>query len=169
MGKSNSHPKTKSFGLWSAIFLGIGSMVGAGIFIVIGEAGAIAGNLVTISFLIGSIIALLCGYSLIEYLVQSYGKGVFSGSLGILFYSAQLISLAAVAKSFGTYAASYMTGSVDTFYGNLFAVGIVFFFVIINLVGSSLVAKSENLIVIIKLTALIAFTLSALFFIQPGS
>ncbi len=182
MGKSNSHPKTKSFGLWSAIFLGIGSMVGAGIFIVIGEAGAIAGNLVTISFLIGSIIALLCGYSLsklavrypsrggiIEYLVQSYGKGVFSGSLGILFYSAQLISLAAVAKSFGTYAASYMTGSVDTFYGNLFAVGIVFFFVIINLVGSSLVAKSENLIVIIKLTALIAFTLSALFFIQPAN
>lgn len=182
MGKSNSHPKTKSFGLWSAIFLGIGSMVGAGIFIVIGEAGAIAGNLVTISFLIGGIIALLCGYSLskmavrypsrggiIEYLVQSYGKGVFSGSLGILFYSAQLISLAAVAKSFGTYAASYMTGSVDTFYGNLFAVGIVFFFVIINLVGSSLVAKSENLIVIIKLTALIAFTLSALFFIQPAN
>ena len=40
----------KAFGLWSAIFLGISSMVGAGIFIVIGQAGAIAGNLVTLSF-----------------------------------------------------------------------------------------------------------------------
>ena len=39
----------KAFGLWSAVFLGIGSMVGAGIFIVIGQAGAIAGNLVLLA------------------------------------------------------------------------------------------------------------------------
>jgi len=54
----------KAFGLWSAVFLGIGSMVGAGIFIVISQAGAIAGNLVTLSFFLAAIIALLCGYSL---------------------------------------------------------------------------------------------------------
>jgi amino acid transporter len=41
----------KAFGLWSAVFLGIGSMVGAGIFVLLGEAGAIAGNLVWISFI----------------------------------------------------------------------------------------------------------------------
>ena len=177
---TETNTETKAFGLWSAIFLGIGSMVGAGIFIVIGEAGVIAGNLVTVSFLIGGIIALLCGYSLsklairypsrggiIEYLVQSYGQGVFSGSLGILFYFAQLISLAAVAKSFGTYGAAFMSGSADPFYSNIFAVGIVVFFVFINLVGTSVVAKAENLIVIIKLTALIIFTLAALYFIKP--
>jgi len=33
--------KQKVFGLWSAVFLGIGSMVGAGIFVLLGEAGAI--------------------------------------------------------------------------------------------------------------------------------
>ncbi|HHH51048.1 MAG TPA: amino acid transporter, partial [Campylobacterales bacterium] len=54
----------KAFGLWSAVFLGIGSMVGAGIFVLLGEAGAIAGNLVWISFIFGGIIALLSGYSL---------------------------------------------------------------------------------------------------------
>ena len=178
--KTEAKAKAKAFGLWSAIFLGIGSMVGAGIFIVIGEAGVIAGNLVTVSFLIGGIIALLCGYSLskmairypsrggiIEYLVQSYGQGVFSGSLGILFYFAQLISLAAVAKSFGTYASAFISGTADTLYSNIFALGIVFFFVIINLVGSALVARAENLIVIIKLTALIVFTVAALYFINP--
>jgi len=173
---------TKAFGLWSAVSLGIGSMVGAGIFIVIGEAGMIAGNLVTLSFLIGGIIALLCGYSLsklairypsrggiIEYLVQSYGEGVFSGSLGILFYFAQLVALAAVAKSFGTYAATYISSDVTSFYVNLFAIAIILFFVIINLVGATLVAKTENIIVIIKLAALIIFTLVALFFIQPSN
>lgn len=172
----------KAFGLWSAVFLGIGSMVGAGIFIVIGEAGVIAGNLVTLSFLIGGIIALLCGYSLsklairypsrggiIEYLVQGYGEGFFSGSLGILFYFAQLVALAAVAKSFGTYAATYMSGGVTPLNTNLFAVAIVLLFVIINLVGAAVVAKAENLIVVIKLAALFIFTAAALYFIKPAN
>ena len=177
-----SSPTKKSFGLLSAVFLGIGSMVGAGIFIVIGEAGAIAGNLVTVSFLLGGIIALLCGYSLsklavrypsrggiIEYLVQAYGEGVLSGTMGVLFYFAQLIALAAVAKSFGTYAATYMSNGVTPFYSNIFSLGILLLFVCINLIGTSVVAKSENIIVIMKLTALSIFTVTALFFINPSN
>jgi amino acid transporter len=176
-------PKTasqKAFGLWSAVFLGIGSMVGAGIFIVIGEAGAIAGKWVVATFLLGGIIALLCGYSLaklairypsrggiIEYLVQLYGEGVFSGALGILFYLSQLIALAAVAKSFGTYASTYTAGGITDLTTNLFATAIVALFVVINLLGANLVARSENLIVLVKLGALTIFTVAALFFIQP--
>ena len=172
--------KTKAFGLWSAVFLGIGSMVGAGIFIVIGQAGAIAGNLVTLSFLLAAIIALLCGYSLsklaitypsrggiIEYLTQTYGEGYISGSLGILFYLAQLIALAAVAKSFGTYGATYMDGGVTPFYTNLFATAVLAAFVIVNLIGAAVVARAESLIVIIKLIALLIFTAGALYYIKP--
>ena len=172
----------KAFGLWSAIFLGIGSMIGAGIFIVIGEAGVIAGNLVTLSFLIGGIIALLCGYSLsklairypsrggiIEYLVQGYGEGIFSGSLGILFYFAQLVTLAAVAKSFGAYATIYINSGATPFYSNLFAVGVLLFFVIINLIGAAMIARAENIIVIVKFTALIIFTVAALFFVDSSN
>jgi amino acid transporter len=171
----------KAFGLWNAIFLAIGSMVGAGIFIVIGEAGVITGNLITVSFFIAGIIALLCGYSLsklairypsrggiIEYLVQAYGEGFFSGSLGVLFYLAQLVALSAVAKSFGTYAATYMSGGVTPFNTNVFAIFILTIFVIINLIGSALVAKAESMIVIIKLTALGIFTVTALYFVKPS-
>ena len=171
--------KEKSFGLWSAVFLGIGSMVGAGIFIVIGQAGAIAGNMVTFSFLVAGIIAILCGYSLsklaityrsrggiIEYLTQSYGEGFFSGSLGVLFYLAQLVALAAVAKSFGTYANTYL-GTVTPFWTNIFSLGVLALFVGINLLGASFIAKSENIIVIIKLSALTIFTIAGLMFIHP--
>lgn len=49
--------------LMGAIFIGIGSMVGAGIFALFGEAGKIAGAAVWVSFLIAGIIALLQGYS----------------------------------------------------------------------------------------------------------
>ena len=173
--------KEKAFGLWSAVFLGIGSMVGAGVFIVIGEAGTIAGNLVTVSFFIGGLIALFCGYSLsklairypsrggiIEYLVHGYGENVFSGTLGILFYFAQLVALAAVSKSFGSYAATYVADSDPTLMANIFAVAILTFFVVLNLIGAAIVAKAENIIVIIKLTALAIFTAVALIYIEPS-
>lgn len=169
----------KAFGVWSAVFLGIGSMVGAGIFIVIGQAGSMAGNIVWLSFIFGGVIALLSGYSLaklavryqsrggiVEYLVQGFGENNFSGSMSVMFYLSQLIAVAAVAKSFGTYAATFMAHG-DGIWINVFAVGIVVLFTLINLVGATIVAKSENLIVFVKLTILIIFAIAALFTVQP--
>ncbi len=170
----------KAFGLWSAVFLGIGSMVGAGIFVLLGEAGAIAGNLVWVSFLFGGIIALLSGYSLaklatvypsrgglVEYLVQCYDEGVFSGSVSVLFYLSAMVAIAMVAKTFGVYASQMFTGTSSTLLVDSFAVGILLLFMIINLAGASIIAKSENIIVIFKLTILILFTIIAFFYIKP--
>ena len=169
----------KAFGVWSAVFLGIGSMVGAGIFIVIGQAGSMAGNIVWLSFVFGGIIALLSGYSLaklairyqsrggiVEYLVQGFGENSFSGSMSVMFYLSQLIAVAAVAKSFGTYGATFLSHSSEMWI-NILAVGIVVVFMSINLIGASIVAKSENIIVFIKLFVLLVFAIAALFTIQP--
>ena len=169
----------KAFNTLSAAMLGIGCMVGVGIFIVIGLAGSIAGNLVWASFVVGGIIAILSGYSLaklairypsrggiIEYLVQEYGENSFSGSLSVLFYFAQLITLAAVAKSFGEYGAR-LFGYHSAFMIDAFAVGVILFFTFINLMGATFVAKSENIIVAIKLSALVIFTIAAFTTIKP--
>jgi len=169
----------KAFNTISAAMLGIGSMVGAGIFIVIGQAGSIAGNIVWVSFILGGIAALLSGYSLaklalrfpsrggiIEYITQEYNVNIFSGGLSIMFYFAQLIAIAAVAKSFGEYGAR-LFGYHSTFAINAFALGVVLTFTAINLIGANVVAKSENIIVGIKLGVLIIFTVSALFYIKP--
>ncbi len=169
----------KAFGLWSAVFLGIGSMVGAGIFVLLGEAGAIAGNLAWISFIFGGIIALLSGYSLaklssvypsrggiVEYLVQCYGEGVFSGSISVLFYLSAMVAIAMVAKTFGTYAAMMMGDNISM-WSNIYAIGILLLFMLINLAGSSLIAESENIIVMIKLSIIIIFTVVVSFYIQP--
>lgn len=170
----------KAFGVVSAVMLGIGSMVGAGIFIVIGQAGAIAGNIVWLSFVIGGIAAVLSGYSLaklalrypsrggiVEYLVQGFGEGVFSGSASVLFYFSQLVALAAVAKSFGTYAATFTHATGDYWVVNGYALGIIAFFTLINLIGATFVAKSENIIVAVKVTILVVFAVAALFTVKP--
>ena len=170
----------KAFGLWSAVFLGIGSMVGAGIFVLLGEAGAITGNLVWVSFIIGGIVALLSGYSLgklaiaypsrggiIEYLVQCYGEGFFSGTISVLFYLSSLVGLAMVAKTFGTYATMMIFNKYSIFWVDIFTVAVLFTFMVVNLLGSSPTAMSENIIVIFKLAVLIIFTIAAFFYINP--
>lgn len=168
-----------AFGVWSTIFLGIGSMVGAGIFIVIGQAGAIAGNLVWLSFVLGAVGAFFSGYSLVklalrypsrggivEYLVQGYGEGIFSGTISILFYFAGLIALGAVAKSFGTYAATFWHLQNKVWVVDAFSIGILILFLLINLIGAIFVAKAENIIVMVKLTILVIFSVVALFTIK---
>jgi amino acid transporter len=49
----------KPIGLWTAISIGIGGMVGAGIFSILGIAANISGNAMYLSFIIAGIVVLL--------------------------------------------------------------------------------------------------------------
>ena len=129
------HKSGRPVTFWSAVAMGIGAMVGAGIFALLGQAGAIAASAVYLSFLAGGVIALLSGYSLgrlgarypssgglVEYLVQAYGEGVFSGAMSVMMYMAAVISTALVAKTFGIYAASLFGGDTSALLVDVFAV-----------------------------------------------
>jgi amino acid transporter len=50
---SKDAPDVKPIGIWSAVAIGVGGMIGAGIFSILGIATTITGNLIYISFLIG--------------------------------------------------------------------------------------------------------------------
>jgi len=76
-----------------AAFIGVGAMVGAGIFALLGAAGEVAGAAVWLSFLLAGIVAGLQGYSfaklgarypsaggLLEYVAKATGNGHFWGS-----------------------------------------------------------------------------------------
>ena len=57
-GLSDAGRSSASMTLRGAVFLGIGAMVGAGIFALLGQAGAIAGSAVWISFLAAGLVSL---------------------------------------------------------------------------------------------------------------
>ncbi len=180
MTESNGKKTRKGVSFISAVSIGIGTMVGAGIFALLGEAGAISSTATWISFLVGGIIALLSGYSfgklgarypsaggIIEYLGQSYGTGLFTGAMGVMMYIAATVSIALVAKAFGSYAWSMMPQGTPLYWKSLYAVAIVIFFVMINLNGAKSMARLETLIVGIKLLALSTFAIAGLFYINP--
>ncbi|WP_291992158.1 APC family permease [Candidatus Accumulibacter sp. ACC003] len=157
-----------------AIALGVGSMVGAGIFALMGEAAARAGSAVWLSFLIAGIIALLTGYSfaqlgvrypsrggVVEYLVKAYGPGLFSGGCSILFYIAQLIGMAMISLAFGKFAAKLLgLGETDLlFWERLLASALIVGLAALNLVGAKFVSTAQRLVVLANLALLALFTL----------
>ncbi len=171
----------KPIGFWSAVSMGIGAMVGAGIFALLGEASAISGSAVYISFIIGGIIALFSGYSLgklgarypaaggiVEYLTQAYGAGTFTGSMSIMLYLAALVSLSLIAKAFGNYAVTFLPDSAAHAWHYFFSISIVVLFVFINLKGAKDVAVWERLIVIIKFSVLCGLSVAGIIYMNPA-
>ena len=115
---------TQQITLRGAVFLGIGAMVGAGIFALLGQAGAIAGSAVWISFLAAGLVSLALGYAmakmgthypssggLITYLIQGFGNGRLVGVAAWLGYLTAIVVVGAmVAVSFGEYGSAIVAG-----------------------------------------------------------
>ena len=164
----------RTISMWGAVALGVGSMVGAGVFALMGEAAVIAGSAVWLSFLIAGIIALLTGHSfaqlgvrypsrggVVEYLVKAYGPGRFSGGCSILFYIAQLIGMAMISLAFGKFASKLIgiEGSLIP-WDKVLATALILLLSALMLTGSKLVGKLQKLIVIANLTVLSIFALA---------
>ena len=152
----------KTLSVRSATFLGIGSMIGAGIFALLGEAGAVAGAAVWLSFLAGGVVALLLGYvcvklgtrypssgGLITYLIEGFGRGRLVGIASWLGYIAAIvIVISMVAVSFGSYATSLFVGeNAGGGWNHLFITLLILALTGVNLVGTKVVAVAQSLIV----------------------
>ena len=157
-----------------AAFIGVGAMVGAGIFSLLGAAGEVAGAAVWVSFAIAGAIALLQGYSfakfgarypsaggLLEYVVQGLGNGHATGIVAWLILAANAIVTSMVAVSFGSYASSALTDG-DTAWIKVFAVLLVLVMTVLNIVGSQAVAKIQTVIVFVVLGSLSLFAVTTL-------
>ena len=57
----------KELGLFDILMFGIGGIVGAGIYAIIGEAAGVGGNMLWLSFVIAAIVALLTGLTYAEF------------------------------------------------------------------------------------------------------
>jgi amino acid transporter len=154
-----------------AAFLGVGAMVGAGIFALLGEAGAVAGNAVWLSFLLGGVVATLLGYvvakigarypssgGIVTFLIEGFGTGHFTGVFSWLLYFAAIIITSMVAVSFGSYATALFIGDgADPIWPTIFTTAVIVLVVAINIIGASLIDKVQSVIVLILLAVFAIF------------
>jgi amino acid transporter len=167
-------------GLVAAMAIGIGGMVGAGIFSVLGVVAQAAGNAMWISFLAGGVVALLSTYSYVklgvrypsaggavEFLVQGFGDGVWSGGINLYMWVGYIIALALYAQGFVGYALTFFPSPPPAWLPKGIGVGIILVFTGVNFVGAKVMGRSETVIVVVKLLILVLFAGVGLFFIQP--
>jgi amino acid transporter len=177
---SKDAPDVKPIGIWSAVAIGVGGMIGAGIFSILGIATTITGNLIYISFLIGGAIALLSTYSYaklgtkypsaggpVEFLLRGFGDGILSGGFTFLLWIGYIFALSVYAEAFGSYAAIFLPNHSGLSV-TILAVLIILIFTAINFLGPKVVGRSEIVIVGIKVGILITFAVVGLFFIKPS-
>ncbi|MFD7553800.1 APC family permease [Streptomyces sp. NPDC059835] len=172
--------QTRYLSVRQAAFIGVGAMVGAGIFALLGAAGEVAGAAVWLSFLIAGVIAVLQGYSfaklgarypsaggLLEYVAEGFGPGHATGIIAWLTYLANAVVTAMVAVSFGNYATAMFAGG-DTVWGKVFAALIIIVMTAVNIVGSRLVARAQTVIVYVVLGILTVFAVVTLANMDPS-
>jgi amino acid transporter len=156
----------------SAAFIGIGSMVGAGIFALLGEAAVLAGSAVWLSFLLAGLVTMLLAYNivklgirypseggLIEYLRQGFGNGRLLGVAAWLGYAAAFVVVAAMlAVSFGSYATTLFVGD-DAWSGwdNVFASLLIVVMTVVNMTGATLVSRVASVMVVVLLAVFAVF------------
>ena len=165
----------RTLGLAGGLSIGIGTMIGAGIFVFPGLAGAEVGTAATASFGVGGVIALLVALPTSElatampksgggYYFVSRGLGTLAGTvvglslwLGLVFATAFYLvglgfyaidALAAVGIAVGASA-----GAVVSVLAVLFGIG----FTVLNVTGTENAAKLQNGIVALLLSMLVAF------------
>jgi amino acid transporter len=154
-----------------AAFIGVGAMVGAGIFALLGAAGEVAGAAVWLSFAIAGAVAVLQGYSfaklgarypsaggLLEYVAKGFGDGPATGVTAWLTYLANAIVTAMVAVSFGNYASDMFTDQ-SAVWAKVFAALLIVLMTAVNIVGSALVARAQTVIVYVVLGILVVFAI----------
>jgi amino acid transporter len=168
-------------GMVAAVSIGVGGMVGAGIFSILGVVAHAAGNAMWLAFAIGGVVALLSTYSYaklgaafpsrggaVHFLVKGFGDGVLAGGLNLFMWAGYIISLALYATAFGGYAATFLPGPPSPLLLKSLAVAAVVLLALINAFGAKLMGRSETLIVAIKVAILVLFAAVGLWFIRPG-
>lgn len=153
--------------LWSVAALGIGSMVGAGIFALLGQAALRVGEMTWLSFAAGGVVAALSGYAyarlsarypsaggIARFFEEAFGRGTVSGTLSLLYLVTLPITIAMVARTFGAYATRLVLPSGGHVWFGVLGSAIVLVLVLVNAVGAGAVGRAEAVLVAVKLAIL---------------
>ena len=161
----------KPLGLWNVVSIGIGAMVGAGIFALLGQAALLMEASTWVAFAFGGIVAMFSGYAyarlgasypsnggIIDFFRRGLGNGVFSLALSLLYLLTLAVSIAMVARAFGAYAVQIL----------LYALGIIAVMTLFNSLSNHAVGRLEVILVGIKMMILLLLIIAGVWSLQPA-
>jgi len=157
-------------GYWEVTAIGVGGMVGGGIFAVLGLSVDLTRGGAPLSFLIAGMVALVTSYSYarlsvtcpseggtVAFLDRAFGSGLLTGSMNLLLWISYIVMLSLYAYAFGSYGASLFPAASQLFWKHILISGSIAGITGLNLLNARLIGEAEDWIVLIKLAILLLF------------
>jgi amino acid transporter len=162
-------------GLWAVVALGIGGMVGGGIFAVLGLAVQLARGGTPVAFVLAGVVTILTTYSYVKlsvaypsrggtvtFLDHVFGAGMFTGSLNVWLWLSYIVMLSLYAFAFGSYGVTFLPEMWAAFGKHVLISLAVVTLTALNLFSADLIGKAEDWIVGLKLAILLLFVAAGL-------
>jgi APA family basic amino acid/polyamine antiporter len=160
----------------SATAVGLGAIIGAGIFTLSGTAIALAGVWSLVSFVLVGFVAIVVALEIGElcslfpsangasysYVFEAFGSEL-GFITGVLLYFSYASAISVVALGFGAYLSTLLGLSPDT-YSTALAIGIIAILSAFNLQGVKKAAGADFGLVVIKVAILVVFVAFAILF-----
>ena len=166
--------KKDKLSLLSSISLGTGVMIGAGIFVLMGQIAELVGDLFPIAFIAGAVVVGFSSYSyvkfsnaypssggVVKFLNKSYGPGTTTGLFSLLMYISMVVSESLVAGTFGSYTLRLFS---EKFAGYAPILGVLLLVVayIVNVLGNKAIGSTATFTAIIKVAGIALLAIAGL-------
>lgn len=167
-------PRNK-LSLLGSVSLGTGVMIGAGIFVLMGQIAELVGEIFPLAFLAGAIVVGFSAYSYVKFsnaypssggvamfMRKAYGPGTMAGTFSLLMYVSMVIAESLVARTFGSYTLRLFNVENTAVLVPTLGVLLITVAYIVNISGNKTIERTANLTAAIKIVGISVLALAGL-------
>jgi hypothetical protein len=164
---------SKKMGYWSVVAIGVGGMVGGGIFAVLGLSVQLTRGAAPIAFLMAGLVALVTSYAYthlsvtypneggtVAFLDNAFGPGLFTGAMNILLWISYIVMLSLYAYAFGSYGSALFAAGSQLVWKHVLISGSILAITGLNLLSARFIGEVESWIVAVKVAILMLFVVA---------
>ena len=170
----NIQNSKEKLSLIGSVSLGTGVMIGAGIFVLMGQIAELVGDLFPIAFIAGAVVVGFSAYSYVKFsnaypssggvakfLTKAYGPGTATGLFSLLMYVSMVVSESLVAGTFGAYTLRLFSEQYAG-YAPVLAVGLITIAYIVNILGNKVIGSTATITAVIKVLGISLLAIAGL-------